>query len=109
MFCFGEVRTHLGVVFSGAFGIFEGFSWIYGKIEEIRKIWAMSRVLRQDVGTPRRSEGPLHDVASPRHSVAELEPGQASGTPGVAELRRSLATVHSMENVMFCFVLLFRY
>ena len=35
---FGEVRTHLGVVFSDAFGIFEGFGWISGKIEEIRKI-----------------------------------------------------------------------
>ena len=85
MFSFGVVRTHLGVVFNDAFGIFVGFGWIYGKIEEIRKIWAMSRVLRRDVGTPHNDvgtphcrKGPRHDVECPRHSVAELEASQAS-------------------------------
>ena len=29
MFGFGEVKTHLGVVFSDAFELFEVLSWIY--------------------------------------------------------------------------------
>ena len=58
-----------------AFGIFEGFGLISEKIEEIRKIWAISGVLRHEVGTPHRSGGPRQDVACPRHGVAEWEVG----------------------------------
>ena len=71
MFGFGEVRTHLGVVFSDSFGIFEGFGRISGKIEEIIRIWAMSGVLRCGVGTPHRSKGPHHGMACPRDGMAE--------------------------------------
>ena len=38
-------------------------------VEEIIKIWAMSGVLRRDVGTPRRRGGPRHGVACPRRGV----------------------------------------
>ena len=71
------------------------------KIEEIRKIWAMSGVLSHDVGTPRRSEGPCHYVACPRRGVAEWEAGQALGM-------QRLSYYSHMEIFVFCFFLLFR-
>ena len=37
MFGFGWVRTHLGVVFDDAFGLFWVFVWISGKRDEICK------------------------------------------------------------------------
>ena len=92
MFGFGEVRTHLGVVFSDAFGIFEGLGWISEKIEEIRKIWAMSGVLRRGVVIPRRSEGQRQGVACPRHGVAKRRIWPVSSTPQRSEgLRHDVA------------------
>ena len=102
MFGFGEVRTHLGVVFNDAFGLFEVFGWISEKMDEIRKIWAISGVLHRGVGTLCSSLGPRQGVACPRRNVAKRRLGQASGTP-------QQSTVHSMEIVVFCFVLFFRY
>ena len=84
MFGFGWVRTHLGVVFGDAFGLFWGFGWIYGKSDEISKIWANFRVLHHDVGIPRSSVGPRQGVACPRHGVAARRLGQASGSYAVA-------------------------
>ena len=52
MFCFGWVRTHLGVAFGDAFGLIEGFGRISGKMEEISKIWTNYGVLRRGVGIP---------------------------------------------------------
>ena len=82
-----------------AFGIFEGFGWISGKIEEIRKIWAISGVLRHDVGTPHRSGGPRQDVACPCHVLA-----WPSGRLVKPRVRHCIDTVHSMEIVVFCFM-----
>ena len=70
------------------------FGWVFRKMDKmIKKIWAMSGVLRSGVVIPRRNEGP-------HHGVAERRIWPASGT-----LQRS--TVHSMENFgvlfFFCF------
>ena len=88
------------------------FGWIFGKMDEISKIWANFRVLRRNVGIPRSSVGP-------RQGVAERRLGQASGTPRRSKAtpqqratpQRSGATpwhstVHSMEifGLLFCFV-----
>ena len=41
MFGFGEVRTHLGVIFSDAFKVFEVLSWISEKNgQKSANIWA---------------------------------------------------------------------
>ena len=58
MFGFGWVRTRLGVVFGDSFGLFLGFGCIYGKMDEIKKIWAISGVLRRGVRIPCSSIGP---------------------------------------------------
>ena len=92
MIGFSRVRTHLGVVFDDTFGVFEVFGWIFGKIDQKRKIWAITEVLRSGEG-PRSGEG------SPCHSEAERE-----GWPDLG-----FATVHSMEMLCFCFVLFFRF
>ena len=94
MFGFGWVRTHLGVVFGDAFGV---FCWISGKRDEISKIWANFGVLRRDVGIPCSNVGPRQGIACPRSGVAERRL--------FATLRRS--TVHSIEIFVFCFVLFF--
>ena len=73
MFGFGEVRTHLGVVFGDACGLFWVFSWIYEQRDEINKIWANYKVLRYGVGIPRNSVGPRRGVACPRRGVVERE------------------------------------
>ena len=90
MFGFGWVRTHLGVVFYDAFVVFEVFGWISGKMDEMSKTLASSRVLRHGVVTLHSNVGPRQGVACPRRRA----------TP-----RRS--TVHSMENfcVVFCFAI----
>ena len=43
------------------------FVWIYGKIDEIRKIWAISGVLRHDVGIPTQQcrSMPRHGMSTP--------------------------------------------
>ena len=52
MFGFGEVRTHLGVVFSDAFELIEDFWLDLWKMDEFSTIWKFSRVLRRGVGIP---------------------------------------------------------
>ena len=47
------------------------FGWIYGKMDKISKIWAISGVLRCSVGIPRSSVGPCQGVARPRRGVVE--------------------------------------
>ena len=39
------------------------FGWIFGKMDEIIKIWAISGVLRRGVGIPHNSVGPRQGVA----------------------------------------------
>ena len=41
MFGFGCIRTHLGVVFDDALDYFGVFGWVSGKVDQIRKIWAI--------------------------------------------------------------------
>ena len=41
---------------------FRVFSWIYGKRDEISKIWANFGVLCHGVGIPRSSVGPRRDL-----------------------------------------------
>ena len=66
------------------------FGCIFGKMDEISKIWAVSRVIRRGVGIPCNSVGPRRGVAErglgeasgmPRRGVAERGLRQASGTP----------------------------
>ena len=73
MFGFSWVRTHLGVVFSDAFGLFWGF--LVGFLEIGTKSANLGNfgVLRHGVGIPRSNVGPLQGVACPRHCVAERE------------------------------------
>ena len=79
------------------------FGWISRKIEEIRKIWAKSGVLRRGEGTPHRSEGPRHDVACPRRGVTKRKNLAILGF-AVAKL---LFTTHKfMCFVCFVFLLL---
>ena len=59
-------------------------------------------VLCRDVGTPRRSEGPRHDVACPHRGVAEKRIFPSSGSP-----RRSHCSQHG-KLLCFGYVLLFR-
>ena len=73
MFGFGWVRTHLGVVFGDAFGVFEVFGCIFGKMDEMSKIWASSGVLRRSVVTLCSSVGPCQGMTFPRHDVVEKE------------------------------------
>ena len=66
------------------------------------KIWASCQgpmLRRRD---PRSGEGPCQGVAC--HAVA-----WSRGENGQPRVRRGEAIVHSMKNVVFCFVLLFRY
>ena len=93
MIGFSRVRTHLGVVFDDTFGVFEVFGWIYGKIDQKRKIWAITGVLRSDEG-PRSGEG------SPCHSEAERE-----GWPdlGFAMVKPLFTTWKCCVFVSFCF------
>ena len=67
-------------------------------MDEIRKIWAFSGVLRPGVRTPRCSEGPRQGVACPRRGVANRRIWLDSSTP-----RRS--TVHNMAifGALLCF------
>ena len=58
MFGFGEVRTHLGVFFSDAFGLIKGFSLDFWKIDEFSTIWKFSGVLRRRVGIPTQQRKP---------------------------------------------------
>ena len=94
---------------------FRVFSWIYGKRDEISKIWANFGVLCHSVGIPRSSVGP-------RHGLVEREVWTASGTPRHSKAmsrRRSTpqrssamlrhSNVHNMEIFVLCFVLLSRY
>ena len=87
------------------------FGWIYGKMDEISKIWAISGVLRRGVGIPRSSIGPRQGVACPRGDVAEREVWTASGTPqhSSATQRRNYCSQHGNFRVLFCFAIpLFR-
>ena len=58
------------------FGI---FGWIFGKMDEISKIWAISGVLRCDVGIPCNNTSPRQGVACPRHGVTESEVSDSLG------------------------------
>ena len=73
MFGFGWVRTHLGVVFGDAFGVFKVFGWISRKMGEMSKIWASSGVLRHGVVTLCNSVGLRQGGAWPCCGVAEME------------------------------------
>ena len=48
-------------------------SWIYGKMDKKRKIWAIAGVLRSGEETPRSGEGPCSGEGSPSRSEAERE------------------------------------
>ena len=82
-------------------------------MDEISKIWAISRVLRRGIGIPRSSVDPLQGLACPRRGVAKRGLGKASGTPqrsSATSRRWSMpwrSTVHNMENfgVLSCFVI----
>ena len=52
MFGFGEVKTHLEVVFSDAFRLIEGLWLDLWKIDEFNTIWKFSRVLHRDIRIP---------------------------------------------------------
>ena len=54
---------------------------MYGKRDEISKIWANFRVLRCGIGIPRSNVGPRQGVACPHLNVAKKEVWTASGTP----------------------------
>ena len=69
------------------------FGWIYGKRDEISKIWSNFEVLYRGVGIPRSSIGP-------RRGVAEREVWTASGTP-----QPSYCSQHGNLCVLFCFIL----
>ena len=68
------------------------FGCIYGKIDEISKIWAISGVLRRSVGIPCNSVGPHRGMAK-----RGLE--QALGTP-----RRSYCSQYGNFFILFCFI-----
>ena len=89
------------------------FSWIYGKMDEINKIWVISRVLRRGIGIPRNCVGPCQDVACPCQGMAERGLGQASGTPqhnSATLLRRSTPRrSYCSQHVDFCVFFLFCY
>ena len=53
------VRCFFWIVYEFSFV----FGWIYGKMDEIIKIWANYRVLCRGVGIPTSSVGPRHRVA----------------------------------------------
>ena len=101
------------------FGVFR---WVFGKMDEINKIWANFEILCRGVGIPRSNVSPRQGVTCPHRGMAERRLGQASGTPrhskatprrrptsqySSAMLWRS--TVHRMEIFVFCHVLLFHY
>ena len=69
MIGFGWVRTYLGdvflIIYEFSFLLF--FGWIFGKMDQKRKIRAIAGVLRSDEETPHSGEG------SPHHSEAERE------------------------------------
>ena len=79
MFGFGGFRTHLAVVFSDAFGLFEGFWFNFWKNGRNQQIWANVGVLHCSVGIPGSSVGPRQGMACPRHGVANMGLGQALG------------------------------
>ena len=89
MFGFGEVRTYLGVVFIDALGLFEGFWLDLWKMEEISKIWAISGVLRRDIGIPKQQRR-----STPRRGMSTLQHGRekAWASLGYAAVLRSSAT-----------------
>ena len=53
------VRCFFWIVYEFSFV----FGWIYGKMDEIIKIWAIYWVLRRGVGSPTGSVGPRQGVA----------------------------------------------
>ena len=69
-------------------------SWIYGKMDQKRKIWAIAGVLRSGEETPRSGEG------TPHRGEAEREVGQASSSS-----RLSHCSQH--RNVVFLFRFVF--
>ena len=56
------------MMFLDYFGV---FVWIFGKMDKIRKIWAISGVLRRGVGIPHSNVGPCQGLVCPCHDVAE--------------------------------------
>ena len=64
-------------------------------------------VLRRGIETLRRSEGPHHGVASHPAEWPSGEFGHPRVRRSVAELRRSVATIHNKENC--CVLVLFFY
>ena len=74
-----------------------------GKMTKNNKFWAMSRVLRSGEETPRSGEGPRRSKGSLCRSEAEKEGWPYLGFTAA----KLLFTVRT--NVVFCFVLLFRY
>ena len=79
MIGFGWVRTHFGDVFLESIqNILVVLGWIFGKMDQKRKIWAIAGVLRSDEETPRSGEGPRIGEGSPRRNKAERE-----GWPGL--------------------------
>ena len=77
MFGFGEVRTHLGVVFRDAFGLIKGF------LVRFLKKWKKASKFGKCRGAklPRSSVGPHQGVARPHRGMVEKEIWPALGTP----------------------------
>ena len=56
-------------------------SWISGKMDQKRKIWAIEGVLRNGEEIPHNGEEiPHNSKGTPRRGEAEREAGQASGS-----------------------------
>ena len=49
------------------------FGWIFGKMDEISKIWANFGVLHRSVGIPCSSVGPRQGVEGPCRGVVKRE------------------------------------
>ena len=114
MFGFGWVRTHLGVVFGDAFGLFWG-SWLdFWKKEKNQQNLGNFRGLTPRCKDPHAAVL-VHVAAWPRggfdklwvrHIIAVLCRGEGLHR-SVVVLCHGIATIHGMELSVFCFVLFF--
>ena len=111
------VMNHLGVVFSDAFGLFWGFGWIFGKMDEISKFGQFrgptsrcrdptqqhKSTLRHGMSTPRRGGKGGLDKPRVSRGVAKLHRDEGLRR-NVVVLRRGIATIHK-HVFLLCFAI----
>ena len=82
------------MMFLDYFGV---FGWIYGKRNEISKIWANFGVLSHDVGIPPRQGVDERGLRQASGMLQRSSPTSLRGLRcSVAVLGRDVATLHSM-------------